>query len=78
LYLGHHLLGKELYEHSTNEAFNILWWTTFGILVVWQIQFGIISFFKFQKYLILLVFLGSAIASVLGLIKYVNIWLYVR
>lgn len=73
LYLGHHLLGKELYEHSTNEAFNILWWTTFGILVVWQIQFGIISFFKFQKYLILLVFLGSAIASVLGLIKYVNI-----
>ena len=73
LFLGHHLLGKELYEHSTNEAFNILWWTTFGILVVWQIQFGIISFFKFQKYLILLVFLGSAIASVLGLIKYVNI-----
>ena len=72
-YLFHHFFGKELYYHSTNEAFNILWWTTFGILVIWQIQSGIINFFKFQKYLILLVFLGSVTAAVLGLIKYVNI-----
>jgi hypothetical protein len=72
-YLGHHLLGKELYEHSTNEAFNILWWTTFGILVVWQIQVGVISLLKFQKYLILLTFIGSVLAAFLGLIKYVNI-----
>jgi hypothetical protein len=42
-------------------------------LVIWQIQSGIINFFKFQKYLILLVFLGSVTAAVLGLIKYVNI-----
>lgn len=73
IYLAHHLLGKNLYDHSTNEAFNILWWTTFGILLVWQIQAGVISFIKFQKYLILLIFIGSVVAAFLGLIKYVNI-----
>jgi hypothetical protein len=42
-------------------------------LVVWQIQAGVISFLKFQKYLILLIFIGSVVAAFLGLIKYVNI-----
>jgi hypothetical protein len=73
IYTLHHFLGKEFYEHSTSETFNILWWTVFGALLVYQIKKSQVNHQLFNKYVRNIVFFGCFISASLGILKYVNI-----
>lgn len=68
-----HFLGKEFYQQSTNESFNILWWSMFGALLVYQVRQGQVYYGLFQVYVRNIVFLGCCISALMGLIKYINI-----
>ena len=73
IYIIHHFLGKEFYKISTNETFNILWWTMFGALLVYQIKQGHIYNQLFNLYIRNIVFFGCFISSSLGIFKYFNL-----
>lgn len=73
IYTLHHFLGKEFYENSTSETFNILWWTVFGGLLLYQIKQGQVYYGLFQVYVRNIVFFGCCISALMGLLKYVNI-----
>lgn len=73
IYTLHHFLGKEFYQQSTSESFNILWWTIFGALLVYQMRQGQVYHTLFQVYVRNIVFFGCGISAFLGLLKYVNI-----
>ena len=73
IYILHHFLGKEFYQQSTDESFNILWWTMFGALLVYQIKQGQVNYRLFNKYVRNIVFFGCFISAFMGLFKYVNI-----
>lgn len=68
-----HFLGKEFYQQSTNESFNILWWSMFGALLVNQMRQGQVYYDFFQLYVRNIVFFGCCISALMGLLKYVNI-----
>jgi hypothetical protein len=73
IYIIHHIFGFQLYEHSTSESFNILWWTIFGSLLITQIWQGYVNQELFYTYVRKIVFFGCIVSSSLGLFKYVNI-----
>ncbi len=73
LFLIHHLLSSKFYVHSSSESFNILWWTLFGFILLNQIKIGLVNYELFWNYLSGIVWVGSLIASVIGLYKYYNI-----
>lgn len=68
-----HFLGKEFYQHSTNESFNILWWSMFGALLVYQMRQEQVYYDLFHLYVRNIVFFGCCISALMGLLKYVNI-----
>jgi len=68
-----HFLGKEFYHHSTSESFNILWWSMFGALLVYQMRQGQVYYDLFQLYVRNIVFFGCCISASMGVLKYVNI-----
>jgi hypothetical protein len=68
-----HFLGKEFYQQSTNEVFNILWWSMFGALLVYQMRQGQVYYDLFQLYVRNIVFFGCCFSALMGLLKYVNI-----
>jgi hypothetical protein len=53
--------------------FNVLWWSIFGILLVFQINNGLINIHQFWKYVYRFVFFGSIVSASFGLYKYINI-----
>ena len=69
----HHFLGKEYYQKSTSDSFNILWWSIFGALLVYQMRQGQVYFGLFHVYVRNIVFFGCCITGLMGLLKYVNI-----
>jgi len=68
-----HFLGEEFYQQSTNESLNILWWTMFGALLVYQIRQGQVYYGLFHVYVRNIVFFGCCISALMGFLKYVNI-----
>ena len=68
-----HFIGAEFYEQSTAESFNILWWSMFGALLVYQMRQGQVYYDLFQLYVRNIVFFGCCISALMGLLKYVNI-----
>ena len=73
IYIYRHLLEMEFYKHSTNESFNILWWSIFGVLLLVQIKESTVNRELFFNYVKQIVFFGCLIASILGILKYINI-----
>lgn len=73
IYVIHHLSGNQLYDHSTADSFNILWWSAFGAILIFQVRQGVVDYEIFTNYVRKTVFFGCVIAAVLGLIKYYNI-----
>jgi hypothetical protein len=73
IYVVHHLSGNQLYDHSTAESFNILWWSVFGAILIFQVRQGVVDYEIFTNYVRKIVFFGCVIAAALGLIKYYNI-----
>ena len=73
LFLLQHFSSAELFETTTAEAYNILWWTIFALILTRQIQLGSVDYTLFWKYLSALVFAGAVLAALLGIIKYRNI-----
>lgn len=73
IFIFHHFFGKEFYQHSTNESFNILWWSTFGALLLVQIIQARVNYDLFFTYVSKIVFLGCIISAALGILKYINL-----
>jgi hypothetical protein len=73
IYTLQHFLGEEFYQHSTNESFNMLWWSMFGALLVYQMRQGQVYYGLFQVYVSKFVFFGCCVSALMGLIKYANI-----
>jgi len=72
-FLFHHFSSVELSKTTTAEAYNILWWTIFALILTRQIQLGSVNYSLFWKYLSTLVFAGAVLAALLGIVKYRNI-----
>jgi hypothetical protein len=73
IFIFHHFFGKEFYQLSTNDSFNILWWSTFGALLLVQIIQARVNYELFFTYVSKIVFLGCIISAALGILKYINI-----
>jgi hypothetical protein len=73
IFILHHFFGNELYQESTSEAFNILWWTSFGALLLIQLIKTRVKFGTFLIYVSSIVFFGSIISAALGILKYINL-----
>jgi hypothetical protein len=61
------------YVTCRSDMSNVLWWSIFGILLVFQINNGIINLKQFWKYVYRFVFIGSVLSAFIGLFKYFNI-----
>jgi hypothetical protein len=61
------------YIESTNDIFNILWWSTFGVLLTMQVRNQTVREELFWNYTLRIVFFGCILSASLGLIKYYNI-----
>jgi hypothetical protein len=73
IFTTQHFLGKEFYQQVINESFNILWWSIFGALLVYQMKKGQVYYGLFQLYVRKIVFFGCCITALMGILKYANI-----
>jgi hypothetical protein len=61
------------YVICTSDMFNILWWSIFGFILIFQINNCVINLHFFWDYTYKLVFFGCVMSAIIGLIKYYNI-----